>query len=129
MMVGLPSDTEAGVLKTADYLARFPLFGVKIHSVYVMRTTPLEADYEAGRYTPISLSDYVRAVGKIIARLPKSFVVHRLTGDCPHSMLVAPLWNHDKEYVLARIREHLDRENITQGCLLKSQDTERKSLI
>lgn len=124
IMVGLPHDTEEGVLKTADYLARFDLFGVKIHSVYVMKNTALEKEYLAGRYTPISLEGYVEAVGKIIARLPERFVIHRVTGDCPHSMLVAPLWNHDKEYVLKKIREHLEENNITQGCLLK-EGTER----
>ncbi|MBQ5361674.1 MAG: TIGR01212 family radical SAM protein, partial [Lachnospiraceae bacterium] len=47
----------------------------------------------------------LKAVTKVI---PESMVVHRLTGDGPKKLLIAPLWSADKKHVLNTIRRELD---------------------
>lgn len=93
LMVGLPGEDMESIRETVEYINRFKLFGVKIHSVYVMEGTVLAEMYRRGEYTPISQEDYTDAVAYILKHLPPEVVIHRLTGDCPRDMLVAPEWN------------------------------------
>lgn len=115
MIVGLPNEGKSDALNTAEYIASLNPFGIKIHSIYVMQGTALERMYLENRYTPPTLSEYVDTVAEIIARLPSDIVIHRLTGDCPHDMLVAPDWNADKREVLRLIGERLENKGYSQG--------------
>lgn len=107
LMIGLPKETMSDVRETAAYVARFAPFGVKLHSVYVMRGTRLAELYERGDYEPPSFGEYTELAAEVIAALPSDTVIHRLTGDCPRGLLVAPAWSADKNAVLAEIRARL----------------------
>lgn len=121
MMVGLPTESFGDVCRTLDYLNSFRLHGIKIHSVYVMRDTRLAQMYEKGEYTPISREEYVRTVVYILTHLPPDLTVHRITGDCVKSMLVAPEWNRDKNATLAAIYDALEKDDLYQGCFYTKQ--------
>ena len=41
--------------------------------------------------------------------LPEDMVVHRMTGDGPRSLLIAPLWSTDKKCVLNTLNAELKR--------------------
>ena len=116
MMVGLPNEDFEGTKRTLAYLNSFKLFGIKIHSVYVMRDTRLAEMYERGEYAPLTREEYVRRVVYLITHLPPNLIVHRITGDCVKSMLLAPEWNRDKNATLKEIYAALERDNLTQGC-------------
>ena len=119
MIVGLPGEGVDDAVKTAEYLSRYDLFGVKIHSIYVMRGTRLAESYERGEYTPPSLGEYVEAVALTLSRLSPDTVIHRLTGDCPRDMLVAPEWNSDKHAVIEKIKEYMEENGLFQGKYYK----------
>ncbi len=118
IMLGLPSEGEREALATVDLVNSVRPFGVKLHSTYVMRGTVLEEEYLRGEYTPISRDAYVRICAECIARLSPEIVVHRITGDCPRDMLVAPLWNTDKNGVIADIRKYMEENRLSQGSRL-----------
>ena len=42
-------------------------------------------------------------------------VIHRLTGDGPKRILLAPLWTGDKKRVLNDLNRELRRQNVRQG--------------
>lgn len=107
LMVGLPGEDMESIRETVEYINRFNLFGVKIHSVYVMEGTVLAEMYRRGEYTPISQEDYTDAVAYILKKLPPEVVIHRLTGDCPRDMLVAPEWNVRKSETIDLIVKKL----------------------
>ena len=107
LMVGLPGESFDDVKNTLEYLSRFDIFGIKIHSLYVMRGTKLEKDFLSGDYVPLSLEEYAEAAAYIIKNAPPSVVFHRITGDCPKGLLVAPEWNKDKMGVIKKIEEKL----------------------
>jgi radical SAM protein (TIGR01212 family) len=107
LIVGLPGESLESVKMTSEYLSRFKLFGVKIHSVYVMEGTVLSEIYRRGEYTPISQEEYTDAVAYILKNLPPEVVIHRLTGDCPRDMLVAPEWNVRKSETIDLIVKKL----------------------
>ena len=119
LIVGLPGEGGEDAVRTSEYLSRYNLFGIKIHSIYVMRGTHLSELYERGEYTPPSLGEYVEAVAKILAITSPDTVIHRLTGDCPRDMLVAPEWNSDKHAVIEKIKEYMQENDLYQGKYYK----------
>ncbi len=119
MIIGLPGETGEEAKETARYLGSLGLFGIKIHSIYVMEGTKLADEYRENRYTPPTLSEFVSACAECVGYIPESVVIHRLTGDCPKDMLVAPDWNADKNKILDEIVKEMERRNICQGSLIK----------
>ena len=108
IMIGLPGEGDKELEETVNTVIGARSWGVKIHSVYVARGTRLEAMCRSGEYTPISREDYVRRAAWAISKMRKSTVIHRITGDCPRELLVAPEWNTDKNGVIREINEALE---------------------
>ncbi len=82
-------------------------FGIKITSLYVLQNTRLAAMYEAGQYQPLTKEAYFSLLQKALLLLPETCVVHRLTGDPPKSLLIAPSWTCDKKRVLNDLQKLL----------------------
>lgn len=120
MIIGLPGEGEEDVDATVD-LINEESWGVKIHSIYVMEGTALARMYYAGEYTPPSLDEYVCLCARSLARLRGDIIVHRITGDCPRDMLVAPDWNGDKDKMINLVRKKLESEGLTQGALFEEK--------
>ncbi len=121
LIIGLPSEGLTDVSETVEYLSRFELFGVKIHSLYVMEGTALADLYKTGRYTPLTLDEYVEGAIEVILHLDPRVTVHRITGDCPEGLLLAPKWSADKRAVIAAIQERLEKLAARQGCRIKKE--------
>ena len=121
LMIGLPGEGDGELCETADFLDRFSLFGIKIHSVYVMKNTRLADMYACGEYLPIGEDDYVRRAAYLISRTNPDTVIHRITGDPPEGELVAPEWCRDKHRVIARINEALVSSGEKQGSRHKEK--------
>lgn len=116
MIIGLPGEREEDVDATVDVINEGS-WGVKIHSIYVMEGTELARMYLSGEYEPPTLDEYVRLCARSIARLRPDMIVHRITGDCPRDMLIAPEWNADKNKTIAMIRARLEGEGLIQGSM------------
>lgn len=84
----------------APDLRRDDRWGLKITSLYVLKNTLLSQMYEAGQYQPLTKEQYFALLQKALPLLPPDCVVHRLTGDPPKSLLLAPNWTTDKKRVL-----------------------------
>ena len=115
LMIGLPGEADEHLAKTVDVVNSSRPWGVKIHSVYVCRGTVLAEMYERGEYTPISFDDYVTRAAYAVSHLSPDIVIHRLTGDCPRELLVAPLWNPKKNEVINAINGALLEQGKRQG--------------
>lgn len=116
IMVGLPYEEKEDVLNTVGLINQLDIFGVKIHSTYIIKNTKLEKLYNSGEYRPLELSEYVDKVCDIISNLRKDIVVCRITGDAPKDILVAPSWNSHKKIILNAINRELEKRDIFQGC-------------
>ena len=82
-----------------------PPFGLKITSLYVLKNTRLATLYEGGQYQPLTKEVYYALLKNALPLLPSNCVVHRLTGDPPKSLLIAPSWTSDKKRVLNELKE------------------------
>ena len=121
LMAGLPGEDRAQLLKTVDYVNRFPLFGVKLQSTYVSRDTELCRMYERGEYTPLTFEEYVEDAIAVLTHLRPDLWIHRLTGDSPGDLLVAPLWVKKKDPVLIEIRRRMAERSLSQGCFYEGE--------
>ena len=118
MIIGLPGERDDDIDATVELINECA-WGVKIHSIYVMEGTRLAQMYREGLYTPPTRDEYVRLAARAIASLREDMIVHRITGDCPEGMLVAPEWNRDKNEIITRIRRALEEKGLRQGSLLR----------
>jgi radical SAM protein (TIGR01212 family) len=121
VILGLPGETAADMLATADALATLPVQAVKIHNLHVVRDTPLEEMYRAGTVRMFEMAEYVGLVCDFLERLPPHLVIHRLSGDAPADYLVAPMWCLDKPALLRAIDAELARRDTWQGRLWTGQ--------
>ncbi len=117
MIIGLPDEGRADVMHTVDILNSVPIWGVKIHSLYVMRGTRLCEMYEKGGFHVQTEEEYISLAALTVASLRPDIVIHRLTGDCPEGMLVAPKWGLTKSEIIDQVVKKLKTEGLRQGSL------------
>jgi uncharacterized protein len=115
VILGLPGETHADMLATAEALAALPVQAVKIHNLHVVRDTPMEPMYHDGRVRVLERGEYVQVVCDFLERLPPEMVIQRLNGDAPPDYLVAPAWCLDKPALLRAIHAELERRDSWQG--------------
>lgn len=100
IILGLPGETAEMAAETTRQAVLAGTDGVKFHLLHVLRGTDLATDYEAGKFSCLTLEEYGRWLQLCIVQLPEGIVVHRITGDGAKKDLIAPLWSGDKKRVL-----------------------------
>lgn len=115
VILGLPGESRNEILQTVDALAELQIDGVKLHLLHVLRDTPLGELYAANEITVMGMEEYVELVVDCIERLPPQTLIHRLTGDGPRDLLLAPLWSLKKWEVLNAINAEFNRRGSVQG--------------
>ncbi|HAG69256.1 MAG TPA: TIGR01212 family radical SAM protein [Lachnospiraceae bacterium] len=107
VILGLPGETEAMMLETVKYVAASGVFGIKLQLLQILKGTAMAAEYEKGKVPVMTLSEYAALLKKAVALIPEDMVIHRLTGDGPKSLLIAPSWSGDKKRVLNTLKKAL----------------------
>lgn len=111
----LPGETAEDMYATISYLNQTDIQGIKLQLLHILKQTDLEAYYKEHPFFIPSMDDYFLVLGECLSRLRSDIVIHRLTGDGPKSLLIAPLWTGNKRYVLNQFHAYLKRQNIWQG--------------
>ena len=111
----LPGETEAQMLKTIDYLNCNPIDGIKLQLLHILKGTDLARDYARSPFHIPDMDEYIRCIGNCIAHLRPDIVIHRLTGDGPKDLLIEPQWTGAKRTVLNHIHQYLKKQDIWQG--------------
>ncbi|MGD2188254.1 MAG: TIGR01212 family radical SAM protein [Desulfobacterales bacterium] len=120
VILGLPHETRQDILQTATIIAKLGIDGIKLHLLYVVEGTRLEALYRQGEFKCLEQQAYVDLVCDFLERIPFEMVVQRLTGDPHPTELVAPAWSLNKAETLERIRKTLEKRDSWQGKYFKS---------
>lgn len=107
IIIGLPYEDIKMVVETTRQAVQAGTDGVKFHLLHVLKNTDLEKDYMKGKFNCLTLEEYAEILKACIKVLPKSVVVHRITGDGAKKNLVAPLWSADKKRVLNYLNNYL----------------------
>ncbi len=116
VILGLPGEGREEMMATARLLAGLPIQGVKIHHCHVIRGTPLEEDFLRGRYEPLTYEQYLFLLCDFLEEIPWPITIHRLVGEAPEEMLVAPRWEESKSVFLRDVQRELTRRGSVQGA-------------
>ncbi|MBZ0220938.1 MAG: TIGR01212 family radical SAM protein [Candidatus Methylomirabilis sp.] len=116
VIIGLPGEREADYLKTIDFLAGLPVWGVKFHQLQIVKGSHMEKEWRRGEIVTLSLDEYADAVVRCLERLPQDVVIHRLCGDVPSELLSSPVWGANKFKVIEKITGLLRERNTRQGA-------------
>ncbi len=116
-ILGLPGETDRQVLQTMEYLNRIHPFGIKLQLLHVLKDTDLADDYLAGKFEVLTFDAYIDLVIFCLAHLSPDIVIHRVTGDGPKNLLIAPTWSMNKRRVLNELHHRMKKQDIRQGDL------------
>ncbi|MBE7058687.1 MAG: TIGR01212 family radical SAM protein [Ruminococcaceae bacterium] len=105
MILGLPGEDSEMMQQTAKHIASIGSDGVKLQLLHILCGTDLGDLYEAGSISALSKSEYISCLCDCVRCFPNGTVLHRITGDAPKNLLIAPKWSADKKHVLQEIRE------------------------
>ena len=115
IMIGLPGENFEDLKNTVKFINQHNIQGLKIHSTYIVQNTVLANMYFSGDYEPISLDYYLDALTYVITHISPNVIIHRISGDSPKDLLVAPEWNLHKKWVLNGFEKILKEQDLWQG--------------
>lgn len=120
MMIGLPKETFEDIKDTVKFINEHDIQGLKIHSTYIVKNTVLANMYYNKKYEPITLDYYLDALTYVITHVRSDLIIHRISGDAPKDLLVAPEWNLHKKWIINGFEKRLKDENLWQGKFYKA---------
>lgn len=115
VILGLPGETHADMMETADRLAELPIHSLKVHLLHIMRNTQMEYEYAQGLIPMFTLDEYVQTCVDFVERIPSHISIQRLTADAPPSLLIAPDWCMDRRTIYERIEQEFKHRGTLQG--------------
>ncbi len=111
----LPGEDETKMLQTVDYLNRQDIQGIKLQLLHVLENTDLAGYYREHPFPIPTMDEYISLLIQCLERLSPDIVIHRLTGDGPRDLLIAPLWTTHKRTVLNSLHQKMRAQNTWQG--------------
>lgn len=121
VILGLPFESRSDMLDTIRYLGTFDrdnpekgkIQGIKLQLLHVLKGTDL-AKYQ--KYFHIfSMEEYIDVLLDCLEQLPPDLVIHRITGDGPKKLLLAPMWSAGKKNVMNTIHREMKQRDSWQG--------------
>lgn len=111
VIIGLPNESREDMLETVQYVCNSGINGIKLQLLHVLKNTDLANEYYRGNVKVLELDEYAEIIKECVDIIPKSIVIHRLTGDGAKKDLIAPLWSADKKRVLNTINKTLKADS------------------
>lgn len=114
-ILGLPGETKEDILETMKYLNHMDIQGIKLQLLHVLKNTDLATDYLNGKFSVYEMDEYIDLVIDCLEHLSPKIVIHRLTGDGPKDLLIAPTWSSAKKTVLNTLHHECKIRGAYQG--------------
>ena len=83
--------------------------------LHIMKNTPLEVIYKKNPFKLLEKDEYCEIVSEQLRLLNTNIVIHRVTGDSPKELLIAPMWTLKKFVVMNDIDKLMRKNNYYQG--------------
>ena len=117
VIFGLPEETPSDMLSTVQFVLASQTDGIKFTVLHILENTDLAPLWKAGQVPTLSQEEYFSLLKQALALVQeyttkheKPIVIHRLTGDGPKKILLAPLWTANKKKVLNDLTAFLNEE-------------------
>ena len=119
IILGLPFETKDMMLETIRYVNSKKPFGIKLQLLHVLEDTDLADEYRCGMFEVLDLESYILLVIECLENINPEVVIHRVTGDGPKKILIAPTWSGDKKKVLNTLHKRMRELDSYQGKFCK----------
>lgn len=118
-ILGLPGESREDILETMEYLNGKNIQGIKLQLLHVLKGTDLAQDYARGYFRVYEREEYLELLIDCLEHLDPSIVIHRMTGDGPKELLIAPVWASRKREVLNLLHHQMKERQSFQGKVFK----------
>jgi hypothetical protein len=115
LILNLPYDNETDVVENAKILSAIGSDYVKLHSLYIVKGTPISEEYNLKKFEMISLEEYVQRVVTFLEYLDPKIVVQRIVGKGPQGNMDFCNWSTSWWKIKIMIEEALVKQNTFQG--------------
>ena len=125
IIFGLPGETKEEMLETVFYVeqgvfhqnshSKIKPFGMKLQLLHVLENTDLAKDYRLGKFKTMEMDEYLDLVIDALQKINHDIVIHRVTGDGPKNILIAPTWSGNKKQVLNTLHRKMKEKGARQG--------------
>lgn len=120
VILGLPGESRDDMIETARKISILKIGAVKIHLLHILKDSPIEKLYGAGKIDLLNQDEYAGLVCDFLENLSPDIIIQRVTGEGSRSNHVAPEWAMDKIGTINKIRDLLCRRGTRQGSGLVS---------
>ena len=119
LILGLPGEDHAELMRQAEAIASLPLDMVKLHQLQLIRGTRMAREYEQQPedFYLYGVDEYIDLAIDYIERLPSTMVVERFISQSPRSLLIAPDWGIKNYQFVDRLRRRMQERGAWQGRL------------
>ena len=118
LILGLPGESREQMLASVKKVCTLPIAGLKLQLLHILSGTDLAEEYAAKPFPVFDMEDYCQFLVTCVEHVPPHIVLHRITGDGPKKLLLAPAWSADKKRVLNRIHAVFRERDTWQGRLV-----------
>lgn len=125
VILGLPGETKEMMLDTIRCLNALPVQGLKLQLLHILSHTDLGDYYCQTGFHILTEEEYIDLIISCLEICRPDIVIHRLTGDGPKDLLIAPAWSSAKRRVLNHIHSELKRRGTWQGRLYAAENQQR----
>ncbi len=115
IILGIPGETHAMMMETAEEIGRLGFDAIKLHNLYAVEGTPLGDQVKQGEIQMMKRDDYIQTVVDFLERIPPEVIVERISGDAPPNYLIEPKWCLEKSTLRLAIEDEFLRRGTRQG--------------
>ena len=115
-ILGLPGESHEKMKETVRYLAAQPIDGIKLQLLHILKGTDLADYYQTNPFPLFTMNSYIDFVIDCVELLPPEITIHRITGDGPKKILIAPQWSGNKRRVLNELHRRFGERGTWQGA-------------
>ena len=119
LILGLPGEDHAELMRQAKTIATLPLDMVKLHQLQLIRGTRMAREYDdcPNDFHLYTVDEYIELVIDYIEHLPETMVIERFISQSPRSLLIAPDWGMKNYQFVDRLRRRMQERATYQGRL------------
>lgn len=119
MILGLPGESRALMLKHARRLSQLPLDTLKLHQLQLIRHTRMAREYESRPqdFHLYAVDEYIDLAIDFAERLSPRIAIERFVSQSPAELLIAPRWGLKNHEFTARLLRRMRERDAWQGRL------------
>ena len=120
LIFGLPGESRAQIIDSAQTISALPLSSIKIHQLQLVRGTLTAEEYRNNpeRFDLYTLEEYLDLVIAFCERLSPSLMIERISGEVPPRLLDDPRdWHKRSNEIFSLFETMLESRDTWQGRL------------